>query len=81
VQGAQIAQGFSSNGSLFALLTGLRVNSPFVSVVMTVRLPVRSLDAAILDRYGMESTVIIYYLVCGRRHFVVHIHFSLLYHL
>ncbi len=56
VEGTQMLQGFSSNGSLFALLTGLRVNSPFVSVLITVRLPVPSLDAAILDRYAMDST-------------------------
>lgn len=41
----------SMNGSLFALLTGLRENSPFVSVILTSRLPVRAADGAILDRY------------------------------
>eukprot|EP00598_Pedospumella_elongata_P004226 CAMPEP_0184974638 /NCGR_PEP_ID=MMETSP1098-20130426/6075_1 /TAXON_ID=89044 /ORGANISM="Spumella elongata, Strain CCAP 955/1" /LENGTH=817 /DNA_ID=CAMNT_0027497251 /DNA_START=49 /DNA_END=2502 /DNA_ORIENTATION=+ len=49
-QATAAMQGVNSNGSLFALLTGLRENSPFVSIVMTVRLPVRSLDTAVLDR-------------------------------
>jgi hypothetical protein len=38
------------SGSLFALLTGLRDNSPFVSVVLTSRLAVNAVDVAILDR-------------------------------
>ena len=44
------SQGGCYSGSLFALLTGLRDNSPFVSVVLTSRLAVNAVDVAILDR-------------------------------
>lgn len=48
--GDESVHGSNANGSLFALLTGLRENSPFVSVVMTVRMPLQLLDSAVLDR-------------------------------
>lgn len=48
------AHGSSMNGSLFALLTGLRENSPFVSVILTSRLRVEAVDVAILDRFDAK---------------------------
>jgi hypothetical protein len=42
-----------SGGCLFALLTGLKENSPHVSIILTTRLPVNCVDKALLDRYAV----------------------------